>query len=323
MDPHVPPRVADDRECAAGATTGGTCLFLLGSDSSGLDSCSTDRDSEELSMDLENAFSGESVGLQSFGVVAAVNRRHASCRDVPSISITERSGVLEHSVARIGSPMEMARGDIMIYAYMEDSKPCVLNGEPSMNSELRDGRLSREYHSGSVKSIFVMLKTYNTERTWNDNLLIIGHSGIWVKSNRGHRQAINYSRFFGRSLLFSFFTPPMKIAFHVAFSSSIILSRKIQRMVIDASHIKNTQRVVQRSCSRAKSPFRGHSSFLSSPSGLQYVHAHAFRPYSRQDSYRRHPRGPSVSRLGFHVARKTMIYLVSALDPFRDHRSPY
>lgn len=75
MDPHVPPRVADDRECAAGATTGGGCLFLLGSDSSGLDSCSTDRDSEELSMDLEKAFSGDNVGLQSFGVVAAVSRR--------------------------------------------------------------------------------------------------------------------------------------------------------------------------------------------------------------------------------------------------------
>lgn len=75
MDPHVPPRVADDRECAAGATTGGGCLFLLGSDSSGLDSCSTDRDSEELSMDLENAFSGDNVGLQSFGVVAAENTR--------------------------------------------------------------------------------------------------------------------------------------------------------------------------------------------------------------------------------------------------------
>lgn len=79
MDPHVPPRVADDRECAAGATTGGGCLFLLGSDSSGLDSCSTDRDSEELSMDLENAFNGDSVGLQSFGVVAAANRRYVYC----------------------------------------------------------------------------------------------------------------------------------------------------------------------------------------------------------------------------------------------------
>jgi len=75
MDPHVPPRVADDRECAAGATTGGGCLCLLGSDSSGLDSCSTDRDSDELSMDLEKAFRGDSVGLQSFGVVAAESRR--------------------------------------------------------------------------------------------------------------------------------------------------------------------------------------------------------------------------------------------------------
>lgn len=71
MDPHVPPRVADDRECAAGATTGGGCLFRRGSDSSGLDSCSTDRDSDELSIDLEKAFRGDNVGLQSFGVVAA------------------------------------------------------------------------------------------------------------------------------------------------------------------------------------------------------------------------------------------------------------
>lgn len=87
MDPHVPPRVADDRECAAGATTGGACLFLLGSDSNGLDSCSTDRDSEELSMDLENAFSGDNVGLQSFGVVAAASRRYA-CRCTVDVSVT-------------------------------------------------------------------------------------------------------------------------------------------------------------------------------------------------------------------------------------------
>lgn len=67
----MPPRVAEERECAAGAAIGGFCLFLRGSDSNGLDSCSTDRDNEELSMDLENAFSGDNVGLQSFGVVAA------------------------------------------------------------------------------------------------------------------------------------------------------------------------------------------------------------------------------------------------------------
>lgn len=70
IEPHVPPRVAEDRECAAGATTGGACLLLLGSDSKGLDSCSTERDNEELSIDLENAFKGDKVGLQSFGVVA-------------------------------------------------------------------------------------------------------------------------------------------------------------------------------------------------------------------------------------------------------------
>lgn len=67
----MPPRVAEERECAAGAATGVLCLFLLGSDSNGLDNCSTDRDNEELSMDLENAFRGDNVGLQSFGVVAA------------------------------------------------------------------------------------------------------------------------------------------------------------------------------------------------------------------------------------------------------------
>lgn len=103
MDPHVPPRVADDRECAAGATTGGGCLFLLGSDSSGLDSCSTDRDSEELSMDLENAFNGDSVGLQSFGVVAAASRRYV-CRCIAD------NGALGHSRAfrtRIGRPIEI------------------------------------------------------------------------------------------------------------------------------------------------------------------------------------------------------------------------
>lgn len=47
------------------------CLLRLGSVSRGLDNCSTDRDNEELSMDLENAFRGDNVGLQSFGVVAA------------------------------------------------------------------------------------------------------------------------------------------------------------------------------------------------------------------------------------------------------------
>lgn len=51
--------------------TGVCCLFLFGSDSMGLDSCSTDRDNDELSIDLENAFKGDNVGLQSFGVVAA------------------------------------------------------------------------------------------------------------------------------------------------------------------------------------------------------------------------------------------------------------
>lgn len=58
-------------------------MFLLGSDSSGLDSCSTDRDSDELSIDLENAFRGDNVGLQSFGVVAAESRNgveHVACR---------------------------------------------------------------------------------------------------------------------------------------------------------------------------------------------------------------------------------------------------
>lgn len=72
MEPQVPPRVAEDLECADGATIGGGCLFLLGSDSIGLDNCSTDLDSEELSIDLENAFNGDSVGLQSLGVVAAM-----------------------------------------------------------------------------------------------------------------------------------------------------------------------------------------------------------------------------------------------------------
>ena len=65
----MPPRVAEERE--AGVATGVLCLLLLGSDSNGLDNCSTERDNTELSMDLENAFSGDSVGLQSFGVVAA------------------------------------------------------------------------------------------------------------------------------------------------------------------------------------------------------------------------------------------------------------
>lgn len=100
----MPPRVADDRECAAGATTGGACLFLLGSDSNGLDSCSTDRDNEELSMDLENAFRGDSVGLQSFGVVAAKNRSRFKwispcCVDVPLLF---RNGpVLETKIDRM------------------------------------------------------------------------------------------------------------------------------------------------------------------------------------------------------------------------------
>lgn len=67
----MPPRVAEEREWAAGAATGVFCLFLLGSDSNGLDNCSTDRDNEELSIDLEKALRGDNVGLQSFGVVAA------------------------------------------------------------------------------------------------------------------------------------------------------------------------------------------------------------------------------------------------------------
>lgn len=110
IDPHVPPRVADDRECAAGATTGGGCLwlFLLGSDSSGLDSCSTDRDSEELSMDLENAFSGDSVGLQSFGVVAAASRRHA-CR----CTVDFRNALRALLGTRIGGAIEIVRRDVM------------------------------------------------------------------------------------------------------------------------------------------------------------------------------------------------------------------
>ena len=44
----------------------------------GLESCSTERDSDEVSIDLENAFSGDNVGLQSFGVVAAATRNHDS-----------------------------------------------------------------------------------------------------------------------------------------------------------------------------------------------------------------------------------------------------
>lgn len=71
IEPQVPPRVAEEREWAAGAATGVFCLFLLGSDSNGLDNCSTDRDNEELSIDLEKALRGDNVGLQSFGVVAA------------------------------------------------------------------------------------------------------------------------------------------------------------------------------------------------------------------------------------------------------------
>ena len=51
----------------------GCLLFILfGSESSGLDNCSTERDNDELSIDLENAFNGDNVGLQSFGVVAKV-----------------------------------------------------------------------------------------------------------------------------------------------------------------------------------------------------------------------------------------------------------
>lgn len=46
----------------------------LGSASSGLDSCSTERDRDELSIDLEKAFRGERLGLQSFGVVAIITR---------------------------------------------------------------------------------------------------------------------------------------------------------------------------------------------------------------------------------------------------------
>lgn len=90
----MPPRVADERECAAGATTGGGCLLLLGSDSSGLDSCSTDRDSDELSMDLEKAFRGDSVGLQSFGVVAAGSKGHAR------ISVGSRRRVVNFLASR-------------------------------------------------------------------------------------------------------------------------------------------------------------------------------------------------------------------------------
>lgn len=46
-------------------------IILFGSKSIGLDNCSTERDNDELlSIDLENAFNGDNVGLQSFGVVA-------------------------------------------------------------------------------------------------------------------------------------------------------------------------------------------------------------------------------------------------------------
>lgn len=48
-----------------------SCLFLRGSGSRGLDSCSTKRDMFKLSIDRENALTGDNVGLQSFGVVAA------------------------------------------------------------------------------------------------------------------------------------------------------------------------------------------------------------------------------------------------------------
>lgn len=70
-----PPRVADDLECTLCGTSGiiaEETLFLLGSTSNGLESCSTERESDELSIDLEKAFSGDSVGLQSFGVVATL-----------------------------------------------------------------------------------------------------------------------------------------------------------------------------------------------------------------------------------------------------------
>lgn len=128
----------------------------------------------------------------------------------------------------------------------------------------------------------------------------MGRRTLWcvVKVKRSHRQAVSYaSVFFASShpTSLAYVALPLPLTLRTGGEGCfarrqsreggiILLNDTAEREIIDASHIKNTQRFVRRSCSRAKRPFRGHSSFLSSVRFTICACA-CIGPRSRQDLY--------------------------------------